>query len=73
MIDNSKPRPPMVLFLVVRYLMILFPLTASVGFLLNNAGFPIWACLLVGTMLSSWVVGKYEEILIEVKEYINTK
>lgn len=69
----TNSRPPMFLFLVIKFTLILAPLSVAISFLLSKSGMPQMESFLVGGILAWWVNSKYDEILIEIADYIREK
>ena len=69
----SKVRPPMILFLVIKFVLIWVPMSIIFAAVMIKAGASEWVGIPAGFLLAWWVKSKYEEILIEVVDYIREK
>lgn len=69
----SKPRPPMVLFLAIKFALITMPLSILSALLFVKLGISDIISMIMGGVVGWWIVGKYDEILIEVVDYMREK
>ena len=66
-------RPPMFLFLVIKVTLVITPLAIIAGLAFSRLGFSDTAGMIMGAVLSWWIISKYNEILIEIVDYMREK
>lgn len=78
MMTNPNPskemqRPPMFLFLVIKIGLMFTSMAVVMGILLQSWGLPPWASFFISGGLAWYVSSKYDEILIEIADYLREK
>lgn len=71
--STSNPRPPMFLFLAIKFALITMPLSILSALLFVKLGISDIISMILGGLAGWWIVGKYDEILIEVVDYMREK
>jgi len=66
-------RPALLLWVVMKITIQVFPLAILLSVVGEKLGAPLWPSMIVATIMSWWINEKYEELHIEVTDYIREK